>query len=102
MTTTTPPSISRLAQGLIIGASLLLVTLLLAVALLVVAIQQRVVELPHFVMHVGHYYLTAPCPAPTLVCDVNLNYYAIWSGHDLPDGRIHFDQMYFTYLNKKH
>jgi hypothetical protein len=102
VTTHTQPSLSRLAQALIISASLLLVMILMAIALLFVAIQRRVVELPHFVVHVGHFYLTAPCPAPTLVCDVNLNYYAIWSGHDLPDGRIHFDEMYFTYLNEKH
>ena len=102
MTAHSQPSISRLAQALIIGASLLLVMLLMAVALLAVAIQERVVELPPFVVHVGHYYLSAPCPAPTLVCDVNLNYYAIWRGQDLPDGRIHFDEMYFTYLKRKH
>jgi len=102
VTTNTQSSIPRLAQALIIGAGLLLVTFLLAVTLLVVAVEQRVVELPPFVIHVGHYYVTAPCPAPTLVCDVNLNYYAVWTGHDLPDGRIHFDEVYFTYLKTKH
>jgi len=85
-----------------ISAGLLLVTFLMAVTLLVVAIQQRVVEPPAFVVHVGHFYITAPCPAATLVCDRHLNYYAIWSGYDLPGGRIHFDEKYFTYLKAKH
>jgi hypothetical protein len=102
MTALTQPSISRLAQALLIGAGLLLVVLLMAFALLAVAIEERVLQPPPFVMHIGHYYVTAPCPAPTLVCDVNLNYYAVWVGHDLPDGRIHFDEKYFTYLHQNH
>src|SRR6185312_13514257 len=102
MTTQPIASLSRLAKALLIGAGLLLITLLLAVVLLVVAVQQRVVMLPNFVWHVGHYYVSAPCPAPTLVCDPYNNFYAVWTGHDLPDGRIHFDELYFTYLKPKH
>ena len=102
MTAHTPPSISRLAQALLISAGLLLLTFLLAVTLLAVAIQQRVLIPPSFVVHVGHFYLTAPCPAPTLVCDPYNNFYAVWRGYDLPDGRIHFDEMYFTVLKPKH
>jgi hypothetical protein len=96
------PSISRLAQALLIGAGLLLVGLLMACALLAVAIEERVLQPPQFVIHLGHYYVTAPCPAATLVCDSKPNYYAVWVGQDLPDGRIHFDEKYFTYLHQKH
>jgi hypothetical protein len=101
VTTNTQPSISRPAQALIVSASLLLIMFLMGVALLVVAVQERVVQLPSFVVHVGHYYLTAPCPAPTLVCDPYNNFYAVWRGYDLPDGRIHFDEMFFTVLKPK-
>jgi hypothetical protein len=92
----------RWVTALVIAASLLLVLFMLGVAALAVAIQQRVVQPPHFALHVGHLYLTAPCPAPTLVCDPEENYYAIWSGYDLPDGRIHFDEVFFRYLPTKH
>ena len=92
----------RWGQALVIAASLLLVLLMLGVGALALAIQQRVLNPPHFALHLGHLYLTAPCPAPTLVCDPDVNYYAIWSGHDLPDGRIHFDEIYFHYLPNKH
>ncbi len=92
----------RWGQALVIAASLLLVLLLLAVGALALAVQQRVLLPPHFALHVGHLYLTAPCPASTLVCDPEVNYYAIWTGHDLPDGHIHFDEVYFTYLKTKH
>lgn len=91
----------RWGQALVIAASLLLVLCLLGAGLLVVAIQQRLVEPPRFALHFGQVYLSAPCPAPTLVCDVDLNYYAIWRGQPLPDGRIHYVQIYFTYLQKK-
>jgi len=92
----------RWVQALVILASLLLVLFMLGLGGLALAIQQRVLNPPHFALHVGHYYLTAPCPNPTLVCDPDVNYYAIWTGHDLPDGRIHFDEIYFSYLKIKH
>ena len=101
MTTNTLLRRDRWGQTLVIGASLLLVLFMLGVGALAVAIQQRLVEPPHFALRVGHVYLSAPCPAPTLVCDTGLNYYAVWRGRDLPDGRIHFDQIYYTELPKK-
>jgi hypothetical protein len=44
---------------------------------------------------------TCPLPAPTLICNTGLNDYAIWRSHDLPNGHIHFDEVYFTYLPGK-
>src|SRR5262245_50198435 len=70
----------------VVGASLLLVAALLTVAGLVMAIEERLVEPPAFALHLGPVYLSAPCPAPTLVCDTGLNYYSVWRGYDLPDG----------------
>ena len=102
MTTNAQLRRDRWVQALVIAASLLLVLFLLGVAALAGAIQQRLMQPPHFVLHVGHLYLTAPCPAATLVCDPEENYYAVWRGYDLPDGRIHFDEVYFTYLHVKH
>ena len=98
--TNAQPANTRWQQALIIGASLMLVLTLLAFGLLLLAIQQRVVELPRFSVHIGNVYFVAPCPPP-FDCDVNLNYYAIWRGHDLPGGSIQFDEVYFTYLPKK-
>ena len=91
----------RWGPALVIAASLLVVAALLAVGLLVVAIQQRLVEPPRFALHFGQVYLDAPCPNPAVNCDINLNYYAVWRGQQLPDGRIHYEQVYFTYLQKK-
>ncbi len=98
--TNTHLSHSRLGQALIIGASLLLVACLLALAGLVLALQQRALEPPQFAVHVGHVYWVAPCPPP-YDCDVKLNYYAVWRGHDLPNGEIHYDEVFFTYLPQK-
>jgi len=92
---------TRWQQALIIGASLMLVVSLLAFGLLLVAIQQRLVEPPRFSVHIGHVYFGAPCPSPAFDCDINLNYYAVWRGQDMPNGRIHFDEVFFTYLKKK-
>ena len=92
----------RWGQVLVIAASLLLVLFMLGVGALALAIQQRVLQPPPFALHVGQLYLTAPCPTPTQVCDPQENYYAIWRGRDLPNGHIHFDEIYFVYLPGKH
>jgi len=99
--TNAQPANTRWQQALIIGASLMLVLTLLAFGLLLVAIQQRLVEPPRFSVHIGHVYFGAPCPSPAFDCDINLNYYAVWRGQDMPNGRIHFDEVFFTYLKKK-
>jgi hypothetical protein len=102
LTTNAQHSNARVQQALVIGMSLMLVVTLLAFGLLVVAIQQRVVEPPRFSLHIGHVYFGAPCPSPAFNCDINLNYYAVWRGQDMPDGRVHFEEVFFTYLPKKH
>lgn len=100
MFTNAQDSKARAQQALIIGASILPVVTLLAFALLLVAIQQRVVDPPRFAVHIGRVYFVAPCPPP-YDCDIHLNYYAVWRGQDLPGGNIRFDEVFFTYLPKK-
>ena|SRR5690348_4251891 len=94
------PSSHRLAQAAIILVSLLLVLSAVACALSVVGVRQGALELPAFSLRMGHLELTAPCPA-IFGCDIHLPYYAVWFGHDLPDGSVQYQQLYFVWLPKK-
>ncbi len=97
----TPASEHQLLQALVIGLCLMLVVCLLASGLLAFALQQQALPLPTFSVKVGKVQFAAPCPQ-AFQCDINQPYYAIWRGDDLPNGTIHFQELYFTWLPKKH
>ena len=94
-----PPS-HRLALTAIIVASLALVLAALACVAGVFSLGQGYVELPPLSVRLGHLELAAPCPQ-VMNCDIHLPYYAIWFGHDLPNGSVQYEQLYFVWLVKK-
>jgi hypothetical protein len=71
------------------------VLVLLALALTVVAIQQRALELPVFSVRLGRVQFTGPCPTPTPSCDDANGFYAVWRGDDQPDGSVLFHELFF-------
>ena len=100
-TTDIQPSNARLQHILLIGAGLMLVATMAAFALAAFAIQQRAIDPPRFSVHIGNIQYGAPCPSPAFNCDVHLNYYAVWRGQQLPNGTVHFTEVYFTWLPRK-
>lgn len=92
------PLHGRLAQAIIIGLSLMLALVTAACPLGVLAVQRRAILLPPFTLRLGALEFSGPCPARGFECDATVPYYSIWRGHEQPDGSVHYEMLFFMYL----
>jgi hypothetical protein len=90
--------LARHKQTIVIAVSLLAVFLLLACGLSALAVQQRLVPPPAFLIRLGPVEFAAPCPPQMTVCDESTPFYAIWHGVQLPNGTMRYRYLFFIYL----